>query len=41
LSYFSDAPLLGGLLDVDPLDPVVLRQRLAHLLAFFHAALCG
>jgi AcrR family transcriptional regulator len=41
LSYFSDAPLLGGLLDVDPLDPVVLRQRLAHLLAFFRAALCG
>jgi AcrR family transcriptional regulator len=41
LSYFSDAPLLGGLLDADPLDPVVLRQRLAHLLTFFRAALCG
>jgi AcrR family transcriptional regulator len=41
LSYFSDAPLLGGLLDADPLDPVVLRQRLDHLLTFFRGALCG
>ena len=39
LSYFSDAPFLGGLIDADPLDPEVLRQRLDHLVAFFHAAL--
>jgi TetR/AcrR family transcriptional regulator len=39
LSYFSDAPLLGGLLDADPLDADVLDQRLAHLVEFFHAAL--
>jgi len=39
LSYFSDAPLLGGLLDADPLDAEVLDQRMAHLVEFFHAAL--
>ncbi len=39
LSYFSDAPFLGGLLDDDPLDPVVLEQRREHLLSFFRAAL--
>jgi TetR/AcrR family transcriptional regulator len=39
LSYLSDAPFLGGLLDIDPLDPRALEQRLEHILAFFHAAL--
>jgi len=39
LSYFSDAPFLGGLIDIDPLDPRALAQRRDHVLAFFHAAL--
>lgn len=39
LSYFSDAPFLHGLLDIDPLDPRALAQRRDHVLAFFKAAL--
>ena len=39
LSYFSDASLLGGLLDRAPLDPDALDERLEHIVSFFHAAL--
>jgi TetR/AcrR family transcriptional regulator len=39
LSYFSDAPFLGGLLDADPLGDELLEQRLDHLLSFFRGAL--
>ncbi len=39
LSYFSDAPFLRGLIDIDPLDPQALETRRDHVLAFFQAAL--
>jgi AcrR family transcriptional regulator len=39
LSYFSDSPFLGGLLDVDPLDPAALTKRRDHVTAFFRMAL--
>ena len=39
LTYFSDAPFLGGLIEIDPLDPRALEQRLHHVIAFFRAAL--
>jgi TetR/AcrR family transcriptional regulator len=39
LTYFSDAPFLGGMLDVDPLAPETLDRRRQHIVRFFHAAL--
>lgn len=39
LSYFSDAPLMGGLLDDDPLGPAALRRRRDHLREFYRVAL--
>jgi AcrR family transcriptional regulator len=39
LTFFSDAPFLGGLLDADPLAPAMVERRLQHLRAFFRAAL--
>jgi AcrR family transcriptional regulator len=39
LSYFSDSPFLGGLLDEDPLAPDALRRRRDHVTSFFETAL--
>ena len=39
LSYFSDAPFLGGLLDGDPLDRTALEQRRQHITTFYRMAL--
>ena len=39
LSWFSDASFVQGLLDLDPLDPDALAERLSHIITFFRAAL--
>ena len=39
LSYFSDAPFLGGLLDTDPLQPEATTRRREHIISFFLTAL--
>ncbi len=39
LSYFSDAPFLGGLLDGDALSTEEMQRRRAHITEFFAAAL--
>jgi TetR/AcrR family transcriptional regulator len=39
LSYFSDASLLGGLLDVDPLGREALDRRRDHIASFYKVAL--
>jgi TetR/AcrR family transcriptional regulator len=39
LSYFSDAPLIDGLLDDPALSPVAMSARRAHVISFFRGAL--
>ncbi len=39
LSYLSDAPLIGGLLDEDPMSPSSLANRREHVIALFRNAL--
>jgi AcrR family transcriptional regulator len=39
LTYFSDAPFLGGLLASDPFESDALDRRCQHLVSFFRAAL--
>ncbi|MGH8999519.1 MAG: TetR/AcrR family transcriptional regulator [Acidimicrobiia bacterium] len=39
LSYFSDAPLIGVLVDGDPLNPDALDRRRRHLIELFRNAL--
>ena len=39
LSYFSDAPFLGGLLDGDALSPALMALHRKHITSFFVAAL--
>ena len=39
LTYFSDLPFLESLIGRDPLDPIELENRFAHLRSFFLAAL--
>ncbi len=39
LSYFSDAPFLGGLVDEDPLGADALRRRREYVIGFFRTAL--
>jgi len=39
LSYFSDAPFLGGLLDGDALSPEHMARHRQHITSFFVAAL--
>jgi TetR/AcrR family transcriptional regulator len=39
LSYFSDAPFLGGLLDGDALSVEEMQRRRSHITEFFAAAL--